>query len=751
MAGKSKNIVDIRAKMAGAKQQEAASPLPPVIAALQEKSTLFLTERLTSLLDDVDDTLFELADEACSAKEQHLYFDSMREIRIHRQQVEQNFSQLFKTNFQLHMPKGGSAAESQGVAKLKLLESDALEELVAIEGMAKKAERRYLKELWQLSAAWQQSVGGDAVTAAELPLGPAQIAKSLGQACSELNIDLKARLVLFKLFDAQIISRFDELFAVLVPVLESQGLSLDALAKKPQATAKSTTNVNSGNTQTTSTDERVTQLIDELEALLSGNGGAQETATLSKPSLMVALQDMQNEQFSHLKSRDAANDDGDAYQLVTQKLVSRLKQVGRVAPGDASALSVDRDRDTIHLVSTLFQYMLEGDGLADPLKGLMAQLQIPILKMAMLDKSFFSREEHPARKLLSAIMSAGIGWSPVASPEKDPLYRKVEDVVLRVLGDFGVDTQVFVDVLNEFSTFQEKAQRRAELVAQRTVSAEGGRATAQAARGYIAGLLDEKLAGGGYPVAVERVLKEGWSKVLFLSYVQAGPESPRFKDEVEFVDRLLWSVAPNEDAGHRNELITALPVLVETLRLGFNRVSLNAFETGQWFEQLERLHMAKLNRKPKVQENEPGQKNAPPAAEGVDLEDLDAALARELDEPPAPHSLPVSGEPVAGKPQAEPTAVDPSLLDSLRVGNWVDLRQEDGKMLRCRLAAMINGIGRYIFVNRAGIKVAEYNRDSLLEAINDGQLLLIDDDRMFDRALESVISNLRDMDDKPLS
>ena len=55
MADKSEKIVDIRAKLAGARQQEAARPLPPVIAALQEKSSLFLTERLTSLLDDVED------------------------------------------------------------------------------------------------------------------------------------------------------------------------------------------------------------------------------------------------------------------------------------------------------------------------------------------------------------------------------------------------------------------------------------------------------------------------------------------------------------------------------------------------------------------------------------------------------------------------------------------------------------------------------------------------------------------------
>ena len=86
----------------------------------------------------------------------------------------------------------------------------------------------------------------------------------------------------------------------------------------------------------------------------------------------------------------------------------------------------------------------------------------------------------------------------------------------------------------------------------------------------------------------------------------------------------------------------------------------------------------------------------------------------------------------------------------MRVGNWVDFRQDDGRMLRCRLAAVINGIGKYIFVNRSGIKVAELNREELQAALLDDTVALIEDDHLFDRALESVISNLRDMKDKPL-
>jgi hypothetical protein len=82
--------------------------------------------------------------------------------------------------------------------------------------------------------------------------------------------------------------------------------------------------------------------------------------------------------------------------------------------------------------------------------------------------------------------------------------------------------------------------------------------------------------------------------------------------------------------------------------------------------------------------------------------------------------------------------------DSLSMGNWVELIV-DGSKTRCRLAAVIRATGKYIFVNRSGMKVAEHNRDSLAHAIDQNQVQLLDDGLLFDRALESVIGNLRDM------
>jgi hypothetical protein len=67
----------------------------------------------------------------------------------------------------------------------------------------------------------------------------------------------------------------------------------------------------------------------------------------------------------------------------------------------------------------------------------------------------------------------------------------------------------------------------------------------------------------------------------------------------------------------------------------------------------------------------------------------------------------------------------------------------DGGKLRCKLAAFIKATGKYIFVNRSGAKVAEYHREELAEALGTNQIAMLDDGLIFDRALESIIDNLR--------
>ena len=93
---------------------------------------------------------------------------------------------------------------------------------------------------------------------------------------------------------------------------------------------------------------------------------------------------------------------------------------------------------TIEMVAMLFDFVFDTKDLPDGIKALLARLQIPVLKAAMLDGAFFAKKSHPARLLVNELAQAGLGWSPVMGQD-DPLYRKVDGIVHAVPDRFADD------------------------------------------------------------------------------------------------------------------------------------------------------------------------------------------------------------------------------------------------------------------------------------------------------------------------
>src|SRR5690606_4341615 len=96
-------------------------------------------------------------------------------------------------------------------------------------------------------------------------------------------------------------------------------------------------------------------------------------------------------------------------------------------------------------------------------------------------------------------------------------------------------------------------------------------------------------------------------------------------------------------------------------------------------------------------------------------------------------------------------ATDPHMqtVSGFAPGSWFDLTSDEGNVLRCRLAATIKATGKYIFVNRSGMKVAEKTQQDLALALKAGNLKIIDNSMLFDRALESIVSGMRKGNRKP--
>ena len=775
---------------------------PAPFIAMKDKGKQGLQPLLQALFDNIDDALFELADRAEHNAEQNIYFESMREVRIKRRGMELNFGRELDEAFRQLLATPSTLANTNAdssIDNLSLVDDEDLEELLAVDSMVAKAERQFAMPLKQLTTRLDTLIDGRAVTSKNNPFGPAIICQTFIVVCRGLGLDIKARLVLFKLFDRYVMNDLGSVYQLCNAVLAEGGI----LPKLEQRASRHGQQAEVAHVPTEPDADVFVDLQNLLHRLpqdsnQAGSGlvAPGQAPQIPRDTLMHLLQAVQQLLIPQLDKQQQAAIQGVApEQLNVQQVLSGL--LAEKMP--AKPMSIGQvDDDAINLVAMLFQFILDDRNLAAPMKALIARLQIPVIKVAMLDKSFFSKGGHPARKLLNEIASASLGWTATANIERDPLYNKVSSVVTRLLNEFDGDTALFHEVLADFIAFMEMDQRRSGLVEQRTVNAEDGKAKAEIARNSVQTALNEKVAGKSLPKVVITLLEEAWSNVLFLVCLKDGVEDRNWQDALQVVDDLLWSVEPMTDGKSRQRLLKMVPGLLKNLRAGLTKIGFNPFDMNQLFADIEVIHLAQLNelntvkldlsapaakaQQPRVIEKTLDQLLEEGGGREVSLEQLDAELDQQLaqfdalgdlvaqvadvenSKPATVTAAPVPTEnnlvrrlvqklKVSGV-SAEPSQSvidlpegDPSLrlVDAMVMGNWVELHQEDGKKFRCRLAAIIRSTGKYIYVNRSGMKVAEYNRMNLARAIKRGEVSTLDDGLLFDRALESVIGDLRNV------
>lgn len=784
---------------------------PAPFNQMRERGEQSLQPLLQALFDNIDDALFELADRADSNSVQNMYFDSMREVRIKRRGIELGF--IREINQAFRSLTGVVVKPETGVIdlpgdELSLVANDELDELVAFDSMVAKAHRRFENPLQDLTTRLDTVIKACDVTIDNNPYGPEVICRSFVDVCKELYIDAKAKLVLFKLFDRYVVEALDQVYSVCNQVLIDGGI-LPKLASRKVAAHQPAAQQSVADNDVFTDLQSLLQTLPQAAstAATSGLVAAGLAPQIPREHLMQLLQQVQQAQLQlMIQQQGEVLQQGLPQHLDIQDELSGLLQ--KSLPSQAISIG-QVDDDAINLVAMLFQFILDDRNLAAPMKALIARLQIPIIKVAILDKSFFSKDCHPARRLLNEIATAGLGWVAPAKIERDPLFKKIDAIVHNLLNDGAAGNQLFQHELTDFLAFLEAERRRSNLIEQRTLDAEDGKAKSEVARQRVQQVLNEKVKGLILPKVVINLLQDAWSNVLFLILLKEGESAANWKEALHTVDDLLWSVQPVKQAEERQQLLKLLPGLLKNIRAGLTKIAYNPFEMTQLFDDLEKIHLTQLQEK-SVSLIKPAR------AKTLDsflserrqvqpsLEELDTALSGELGDfddlldgevfdaeiEPSLHEASldstehsVSGVVSQGRPikqeagpelgvdvfatervdeitvgggLADVSAVfveetievdEASLLqvDQLVMGSWVEIIIDGDTKTRCRLAAIIRGTGKYIFVNRSGMKVAEYQRGPLAQAIKQEKVFLLDDGLLFDRALESVIGNLRSM------
>jgi hypothetical protein len=171
------------------------------------------------------------------------------------------------------------------------------------------------------------------------------------------------------------------------------------------------------------------------------------------------------------------------------------------------------DHMVIDVIGSLFDQILSDPKVAPQMARQIARLQLPVLRAALGDPSFFSSRRHPVRRFVNRIASLGAAFEDYSDDAARDFLNKVRQLVQQVVEGAFDQIAVYEQQLAELESFVTEQARRdvdAEGDATRLLSAKEDELRLRA---LYAQQLQGDLQGLTAPEFVREFIGQVWSQV----------------------------------------------------------------------------------------------------------------------------------------------------------------------------------------------------------------------------------------------
>ena len=415
-----------------------------------------------------------------------------------------------------------------------------------------------------------------------------------------------------------------------------------------------------------------------------------------------------------------------------------VNQVRIVRDSDGAKQVSGLEAVTIDIVAMLFDFIFEDTHIPVAIKALISRLQIPVLKVVMLDPGFFADRQHPARRLLSSISGISVRWGNSVD-ETDPLYNKLAELVERIQAEFENDVEVFGTALTELEAFVNEregeedttALTAANIVIQREQEAEGWERAQRAIKTFR----EENTL----PALLDSFLTELWVGVLQAIAAKDSNDESAWNAAKQLMADLAWSIEPKKAPADRLRLVSLLPQLLGQLNKGLDSINAEAAARSAFLDALMQLHSAALKGEAPIPEAAPAAETAAPAPSPSPSEEGDLLVTRSIDNGvEVEEVILVGASPVW---RADDREISRQVSD-LRRGDWVEFRDEEGNTNRERLNWISPQRGILLFSNHRSSKAISIAPDALARQIRDGKATIVCEEQIFERALSGALESI---------
>ncbi len=255
------------------------------------------------------------------------------------------------------------------------------------------------------------------------------------------------------------------------------------------------------------------------------------------------------------------------------------------------------DHMVIDVVGSLFDQILSDSRVPPQMARQIARLQLPVLRVALNDTSFFSSRRHPVRRFVNRLASLACAFDDFDDGPGKEFITRVSELVQEIVdGDFD-QIEIYSAKLSELEAF---IARQTQATVEQTGAVEtleSKESELRIQQRYML-QLQTALAPLSLPKYLREFLSQVWSQAMVLAVSRDGAESDRAQRYRRVGRDLVMSVQPKGSPALRKKFLMQLPPLMKDLYEGMKLLGWSEAAQKEFFSKLLPAHAESLKGQP---------------------------------------------------------------------------------------------------------------------------------------------------------
>ena len=292
---------------------------------------------------------------------------------------------------------------------------------------------------------------------------------------------------------------------------------------------------------------------------------------------------------------------GDYYSQPPASGLSGLMAANIIRAHQAELMQASRgklDNLVIEVVSSLFDQILSDARVPPQMARQIARLQLPVLRAALTDGSFFSSRRHPVRRFINRAASLACAFDSFESGPAKELLERIKALVTEIVeGDFD-QLEIYAAKLQALEAFVAE-QTHAEVRESPAAATLRSKELEWRVQQQFAVRLRTALEPLVLPAFLSEFLSGVWGQAIVMATLRDGAAAPHPMQLRKTGAALVASIQPKRSLEDRKLFVATLPALMSALNEGIAFVGWPAASQDAFFGQLIAQHAGSLKGAPR--------------------------------------------------------------------------------------------------------------------------------------------------------